>query len=475
MRNVEETRVLVPVLSQLLDQALQWRSLRASSILHSRLLRTGLFAHPHLHTKLFLSYAATLPRITNLLTSTIPYPLHTPSYNALISTLSRHCFPFSALQTLTFMHELGAKLDTYTLCSSVLAASSAGATHVGEQLHAFSVKSGWMSSVFVGGALIGFYSKVNRVVCARKVFDEIPLKNTVCVNALLNGYIECQRLRESISLVREMFGLGLEPDECTLSGILRVSAETTSITFGLQAHAYLLRRTEYFAEDVSLQSSLVEMYGRCGLACKAWQVFDQGAQWCKRMRRSDVVLWTSMLNAYGRSGLFDAVIMTFNEMLAEGIKPDEIAFLAVLSACRHSGKVTAGLHFLKSMQKDCGMVAKAEHYGCVIDMLCRAGELEKAWEIADEMVLEEDGCNGASISVTVWGALLSACKDTGNVGIGEIAAKRALELDPGNVGIFVELSNLYARVGKWFEIEELRELMKERGLKKDSGLSRLDR
>ncbi|KAH7692535.1 TPR-like protein [Dioscorea alata] len=466
MRNgavIETKDVVVAELSHLLDQALQWRCLTFTSILHSRLLRTSLFSHPHLLTKLFLSYSSTFPRIciTNLLTSTICYSLHPPPYNALISSLSRHHFPSSALQTLSFTHRLGARLDSYTLCSSLVAASSAGATCVGEQLHAFSVNSGCMSSVFVGGALIGFYSKMSHLVCARKVFDEMPLRNTVCVNTLLNGYIESQNWPEGLLLAHEMFSFGLYPDECTLSGILRISAETTGITIGIEAHAYFLRRIDNFVDDLCLQSSLVEMYGRCGLKSKARQVFDQ----CNK-KRSDVVLWTSMINAYGRNGMFNAVIMCFNEMLDEGIEPDEIAFLAVLSACRHAGEVATGLNYLQSMRKNYGIVAKAEHYGCVIDMLCKAGEVEKAWEIANST-------NG--IGVSVWGALLSACKDSGNVGIGELAAKRAHALDPDNVGIFVELSNLYARVGMWIEIEELRELMKQKGLKKDSGSSRLDR
>jgi pentatricopeptide repeat protein len=106
-----------------------------------------------------------------------------------------------------------------------------------------------------------------------------------------------------------------------------------------------------------------------------------------------------------------------------------------------------------------------EHYGCVVNMLCRAGEVAKAWEIATQ-----DGC-GSNISVSTWGALLNACRDCGNVGVGRMAALKAIELEPADVRIYTELSNLYVRAGLWEEIDQLRELMKEKGMEKDVGFA----
>ena len=108
-----------------------------------------------------------------------------------------------------------------------------------------------------------------------------------------------------------------------------------------------------------------------------------------------------------------------------------------------------------------------EHYSCVVDLLCRAGELERAWKMVNEMTTKENG----SYSVSMWGALLNACDEFGNVELGKLAAHKALEMDPHNVGIYVLLSNMYAKFSMWDEIEQLMELMKENGLKKDVGCS----
>lgn len=117
-----------------------------------------------------------------------------------------------------------------------------------------------------------------------------------------------------------------------------------------------------------------------------------------------------------------------------------------------------GIEYIKFI-KSSGLDPMPEHYSCLIDLLCRAGELDKAWRLVDYMSYKEDG----SFTVSVWGALLSACNDHGNVHLGRLAAQRALELDPQNVGIYVLLSNMYARHHMWKENDELRELIKQTG------------
>lgn len=314
----------------------------------------------------------------------------------------------------------------------------------------------------MGSALVDLYAKSSSLDDAASLFDEIPVRNTVCANVLLSGYADAGLWMDGLHLLRNMKPLRLEPDSYTLSAALRACAGLSAVELGRQVHAFQVRRIAHMGSDVCLLSSLIEMYGSCGLVKKAKQVFRMGRE------RRDVVLWTSMLGTYGRNGNFEHVIETYEEMLMQGTRPDSVAFVTVLAACSHTGHVSRGLKYFKSMARDFGLSPGAEHYSCVVDMLCRAGELDRAWELLSEM-------NSSSVSVSAWGALLSACKDYGKVEMGRKAAQKALELDPGNAGIYVVLSNLYAGAGMWEEIGELRELMKERGLRKDVGCSRIER
>ncbi|KAL6952161.1 hypothetical protein U1Q18_003764 [Sarracenia purpurea var. burkii] len=393
---------------------------------------------------------------------TNPFP-----FNALISGFRRKRCSFLALQTFSFMHFNRVPVDTYALCSSLTASSDSKTVEFGKQLHSHVIKSGWASSVFVGSALIDMYAKLLLINHATELFDEMPVINTVCANALLSGYVEDELWVEGLDLVRKLPMLNLNCDNFTLSATFRACSGLSAVEVGEQAHAKMIRTVPNVGGDVFLQSSLIDMYGKCGLVQKAKLVFSLAGFRLEVEKKRDVVLWTSMLGVYGRNGHFKDVIRLYKEMLLEGISPDGVAFVIVISACGHTGEVNLGIKYFESMVFDFGMDPSPEHYSCLIDLLCRAGELDKAWKLVNEMSHKVSG----SCTVSMWGALLSACIECANIDLAKLACQRALELDPLNVGIYVLLSNMYARYGMWNEIRELREVMKERGLEKDVGRS----
>ncbi|CAA7410955.1 unnamed protein product [Spirodela intermedia] len=467
-------RELLPHLSLLLDQALQSGNPRAAAPLHARLLKAGLLAR--FHARLFLCYAVASGR-RNLLSLHRLLGGAPPDaaagcfqWNAAVSSLVRRGLPSLAARAFSVMHGLGLPLCSYALCSAIAAAVAAAeeAAALGMQAHAYTVKSGWASAVFVGGALVNLYVKLGGMGDARKMFDEIPLKNATCANTLLMGYVNAKLWPESLALVREMLAAGPPPDDFTLSAALRMFAEMPAAGLGKQVHAHLLRRGQPIEEDALLLSLLVEMYGNCGRVGEARRVFETAGGRVAEAERGarDVVLWTSMLNAHSRNGQFPDVARTFDEMLAEGTPPDGVAFVAVLSACSRTADLAGGLAYFQSMTEDHRISPWPEHYGCVVHLLCMAGETKKAWELAEG--------GGTAGGVRVWGALLAACSELGDVEMGKRAARRALEEDPGNVGVYVELCNLYARQGMWGEIELLRKEMNQRGLKKEVGSSWLE-
>ncbi|KAG0449870.1 hypothetical protein HPP92_027087 [Vanilla planifolia] len=397
-------------------------------------------------------------------------------WNALLSTISRNGFPSISLRVFSFMHRHCIPLDSYSWCSSLAAAAALlppDSANLGGKIHAYVSKSGETASIFVGGALIGFYVRTDRIQDAHKVFDDIPARNIVCLNALLNGYVGKKLWMEGLSLFRMIHKITMEPDCVTISAVLKICAEVSAIGLGKECHARLVRNAGGMEKDSFLLSSLVEMYGKLGLAGNARLVFDTWKQGTEK-GGIDVVLWTSLLNSYGRNGQFDDVILTFEEMILHGTKPDEILMLVVLSACARSGNVIKGLFFFESMMNVYGLVPTREHYSCVVDMLCRAGELEKAWNFVNQMALEDDGNGGTLFDVSAWGAILSACSASGEVKVGKVAFERAMEMYPDNIGIHMELSKLYARVGMWDDHTELRKLMWTKGMKKDAGCSRLE-
>ncbi|KAK6143407.1 hypothetical protein DH2020_023755 [Rehmannia glutinosa] len=459
--------------SQLLHHCSQTKNLRAVREFYAHVLRAGLFfISPNLQTKLVLTYTSCINK-NSLKTLTHFFkclPLRNPlPFNSIISQFSQDGSDCLALHALSYMHHNSVYIDSYALCSSLKSVSCLNNVCFGRMMHAYVEKSGWVASVFVGSALVDFYAKLLCMNDAAMVFDEIPVKNTVCVNALLSGYAEAKMWGQLIELVRRMPLLSLAVDNFTLSAALRACSGLCAIKLGKQVHASVIRTIIDGEADVFLQSLLIEMYGKCGLVDSAKKVFNMVGYGVKEKQR-DVVLWTSMLGVYGKSGNYMEVIRLFEDMLTEGIRPDGVAFLTVISACGHTGQVDIGMEYFESMTRDYGLVASQEHYSCLVDLLCRAGELERACKLVSEMPrIGDEKC-----TVSMWGALLNACNECGNVNLGKLAAQRALELEPNNVGVYVLLSNMYARNGMWAEIEQLRELMKSRGLKKEIGWSWID-
>ncbi|XP_056160942.1 putative pentatricopeptide repeat-containing protein At3g23330 isoform X1 [Syzygium oleosum] len=459
----------VDAIGRFLHHSPQTKTLTSVKKLHAYLLTTGLLLlSPSVQAKLIFSYTACVPRtnlqiLTNLCKFLIPNRDPVP-FNILISQFARNGFAPYALKTFSFMHFSGVHLDSYALCSTLTASSDGEGVIFGRQVHALVVRSGWSSSVFVNGALIDLYAKSSLVDDAAQLFDEIPVKNTVCANALLSGYIDAKMWSEGLKVARNMPLLNINHDHFTLSAMLRASTGLSAVELGRQVHGRLVRTVYDSENDLFLQSSVIEMYGKCGFVEKACQVFALAGYGGEG--ENDLVLWTSMLDAYGTNGCYGKVIELYKEMLVKGIKPDEVAFVTVIAACARTGQVALGIEFFESIRNEYNVKPTQEHYSCLVDLLSRAGELDRAWKLLDEML--QKGFGGTD---SMWGALLNACLDSGNIELGKLAAQRALEWDPQNVGIYILLSNLYARFGMWDQIGLLRELMKERGLKKDTGCS----
>jgi pentatricopeptide repeat protein len=150
-------------------------------------------------------------------------------------------------------------------------------------------------------------------------------------------------------------------------------------------------------------------------------------------------------------------------MEANNVRPDEITFVGVLSACSRAGLIDEGLDFFNSMTKDYSLQPVAEHYACMVDLLGRAGRLREAFELIQGMQIQPNA--------GVWGAMLGACQVHKNNELAQVAAKKLIELEPHKTSNYVLLSNISAEAGRWDEAEKMRGLIKERGVRKPPGLA----
>ncbi|GAV78148.1 PPR domain-containing protein/PPR_2 domain-containing protein/DYW_deaminase domain-containing protein [Cephalotus follicularis] len=324
----------------------------------------------------------------------------------------------------------------------------------GKVIHCDITKLGFDSDIVVSNALIGMYTKCGQVDDSLKVFENMKGRDVVTWNTIIASCVHLEDFNLGLKMINRMRMEGLMPDVATLLVILPMCSSIAAKLQGKEIHGSVFKLG--FEAEVSIGNALVEMYSKCGNLKHSLQVFEN-------MKNKDVVTWTALISAYGMYGDGKKALGAFSEMEASGIRPDHVAFIAIIFACSHSGLVQEGLKYFNRMKNDYNIEPRIEHYACVVDLLSRSKRLTEAEEFIHSMPLKPDA--------SIWGALLSACRASGDIEIAERASKRITELNSYDVGYYVLVSNVYAALGKWDQVRMIRKSIKTRGLKKDPGCS----
>ncbi|XP_050223318.1 putative pentatricopeptide repeat-containing protein At1g56570 [Mercurialis annua] len=344
----------------------------------------------------------------------------------------------------------GEECNSYSFSIAVRACASIGSYNYGQQIHAAVIKQGCESSLPVLNSIVDMYCKCGHLSKANQYFNEMPRKDLITWNALISGYERFDPI-EALFIFSQLESNGFSPDCNTFTSITAACANLAVLSCGQQVHGGIIRRG--LDREVALANALIDMYAKCGSVTDSHKIFIELS--CKNL-----VSWTSMMIGYGAHGYGKEVVELFDEMIESGIQPDQIVFMAVLSACSHAGLVDHGLRYFNSMIVDYNIEPDLEIYGCVVDLLGRAGRVEEAYNLMESMPFMPDE--------SVWCALLNACKAHG---IPSLAATQVLDLRPKLSGTFLMLSNIYASEGKWGEFARVRKLMKGMGNKKEVGRS----
>ncbi|KAK9075115.1 hypothetical protein SSX86_003434 [Deinandra increscens subsp. villosa] len=328
------------------------------------------------------------------------------------------------------------------------------ANEIGKQLHSLIIKFGYISFTVVGNSVMDFYFKSNHITEALKVFEEMNERDVVTWNALISGHMNSGFHEKAVEFLREMLSKGFELNLYSYSSILNICGDLPAIEWGKQTHCCIIKLK--IASNVVVGSALIDMYAKCGRLSNARVVFDN-------FSFKNIVSWNTMLVGYAHHGHGEKALEIYNMMLDHGVKPNDITFIGVLSACGHSGLLQDGLFHFSSMTKDYGITPRTDHLACMVNLFSRKGLTKLACEFIHNFPAKPDK--------VVWRCLLSGCKKNKDFDLGKYAAEKILAIDPDDVSAHIMLSNIYAESKKWNDIAKIRILMKEKVLKKDTGYS----
>ncbi|XP_054800260.1 pentatricopeptide repeat-containing protein At1g26900, mitochondrial [Prosopis cineraria] len=326
---------------------------------------------------------------------------------------------------------VGLKASVATILCLSTAFGNIASVVLGKSLHGHCLRIGFGSDLNVLTSLIDIYAKTGHIYQARKIFDGLVKRDVVLWNCLIGNYGRIGLVEEALSLMQQMRLQGVKPNSSTLSGLLSACPASGAIQVGQYVSSYM--EEERLKLDPVLGTALVDMYAKCGFLNKALDIFE-------RMESKDVKSWTAMITGYGVHGQPTNVIRLFNRMEKEGFRPNEVTFLAVLSSCSHGGLVMEGTAIFERMVREYGFLPQVEHYGCLIDLLGRAGMLEEAHKLIKSLPIKSDA--------TAWRTLLAACRVYGNIKLGECVKEMLRKMYKEHPADSLLISSTYAVTGR---------------------------
>ncbi|XP_026662592.2 pentatricopeptide repeat-containing protein At5g66520 [Phoenix dactylifera] len=469
-----------------LDKCLDKEELKQ---VHARMIKTGLIldAIPASRLLVGLCGASDAGSLTYALMvfERIQNP-NTFMWNTMIRSLSNGSNPEEAILLYSQMLHDAVPHNSYTFPFLLKAcANLPSAAAETQQIHCHIIKTGFALEACTTNSLLHVYAKSGSILSASQLFDSIPCRDTVSWNSMINGYARSGKIemarelfdqmenkniiswttmiagyvenclcKEALELFREMQAMDIEPDTVALASVLTACAHLGALDQGRWIHAYVKKKQ--IGLDPVLRCVLMDMFAKCGELDEALAVF-------RNTKERNVCMWTAMIAGFAAHGQGREALDLFADMERTGIKPNGITFTGVLTACSYAGMVEEGKSIFERIAKDCNMSPSVEHYGCMVDLLGRAGLLKEAEEMIKTMPVKPNAA--------VWGALLDACRVHRNFELGRRVGKILMDLEPKQSGRYVQLAGILAAEGCWDEAAAVRNLMKERGAAKLPGCS----
>lgn len=352
------------------------------------------------------------------------------SWNSIIAAYAQHGLVQESVNVFHQMMQEGILPDKVTFASVFSACTSEEILAEGKRMHGRMLGCGFQSDVVVGTTLVNMYGQCGCLGEALAIFYTMPGRNVAAWTSIIAAYAQSGMGKQAIQVFGQMQQEGLMPDKVTFISLLSLCATEAMLAVGKHIHVCVLNRG--FDASLIVGTALITMYGKCGILDDARRMFDSISK-CK------VAAWNAMITVYAQHGLGSKAVQLFEHMHQEDIRPDNVTFLNILSACCHAGLVNEGLYCFVLMMGFHGMPLDLNHYVCMIDLLARSGQLDKA-----EYVMRRMPFKPTAESVL---ALLSVCRYEYDLERAEDFIKLAFQFDVNHVGLYILLANIYSVAG----------------------------
>ncbi|XP_024528316.1 pentatricopeptide repeat-containing protein At1g05750, chloroplastic isoform X2 [Selaginella moellendorffii] len=364
------------------------------------------------------------------------------TWNGLINAHTQHGKPEEALSFYRRMQQEGTRPRKSVFVSVLNAVAALGSSVEGRRIHEQVAECSLDLDSTVGTLLVNMYAKSGDVDTAWEIFERMQHSDTVTWNSMLGACIQ-QRPRSSeapheqqeneavvVRLFARMLLEGIRVDRVTLLTMLSACASHASLSHGKKLHGLVSELNLSLESDTGLFNALVTMYSRCG----SWEV-SQAMFHAMGSCHGDLITWNSMITACARHGQALQAVELVRGMEQAGWSPDKVTLTVILSACSHAGLLDKAYECFQLMRGEYEIDPGPDHYGSIVDLLCRAGKLGEAEALIEKLP--------DPASAVTWRSLLGGCSNHGDLVLGRRAADELFGMDPRHHTTYVMLSNTY--------------------------------
>lgn len=376
------------------------------------------------------------------------------SWNSILSGLVFNEKHSEALDLFSSMKTAGIEPDAVTLVNILQLCRYFDDPLICKCIHNVIIRRNHELNELVVNTLIDVYAKCNLIFIAEKLFNSMRIRDTVSWSTMIAAFAHCGLPDEAIGVYHEMIHAQVKPNAITILNLIEACSHDTELKRPKSAHGIAIRRG--LASEPDVGTAILDMYSRYGNITTSNKAFNQ-------ISTKNVISFSAMIAAYGMNGRPRDALCLLTEMEIQGLKPNSVTILSVLSACSHGGLIEDGLSIFLKFIKSQKVKPSLEHYACLVDLLSRGGKLDLAMEVIKEQ----------NVGPSAWGALLSGCRMSysGNEKIREKVVDYVLELEPNKSSGYMLASGMYAAQGLWDDAARIRVLLKDKQVKVVAGYS----
>ncbi|KAH6557504.1 hypothetical protein KP509_1Z110500 [Ceratopteris richardii] len=382
---------------------------------------------------------------------------NTVTWNTIISGYSQSGDTDMVLMVFSNMQQTCGKPDLFTFATALKACASKGALNEGKWIHGQLIESGMNLDLHVSNALLDMYIKCGRVDDAHREMSSLTVRDVVTWTTIITGYAQLGDISNAELVLKEMLQEDKIPDRLTFVSLLKACINASAIYQGKLFHSYVLESE--LESDVYIRNTLIDLYAKCADFTCAYALLDNFFE-------RDIIAWGAFIGGLCVHGRYSLALECVHGMFQDGLKPNAIILLSLLSACSQLGMADEGEGLFLSMINAHDMTPTTTHYNLIVDLLARAGHLRRAKDILQSMPMD--------FSSEGWTSLLHSCRNYCNIQLGRFCFDQMRAKHKQDASIYILMYNIYLDANMLQEAETIQELLNKEALSKEVGLAHIE-